>query len=59
MVVNGIKSDRSPFVSGVPQGTVLGPFLFSLQINDITLDIQSEIRLFADGVYDSNLSNAT
>ena len=29
-------------------GTVLGPLLFSLHINDITSDIESEIRLFAD-----------
>ena len=48
VVVNGVKSDRTPVVSGVPQGTVLGPLLFSLHINDITADIESEIRLFAD-----------
>ena len=48
VVVNGVKSGWAPVVSGVPQGTVLGPLLFSLHINDITSDIESEIRLFAD-----------
>ena len=48
VVVNGVQSDWAPVVSGVPHGTVLGPLLFSLHINDITADIDSEIRLFAD-----------
>ena len=48
VVVNGVKSDWAPVVSGVPQGTVLGPLVFSLHIHGITADIESEIRPFAD-----------
>ena len=48
VVVNGAKSDSAPVLSGVPQGTVPGPLLFSLYMNDISTDIDSEIRLFAD-----------
>ena len=48
VVFNGAKSEWIPVNSGVPQGTVLGPTLFNIFINDITNNINSEIRLFAD-----------
>jgi len=48
VVVNGSQSTWLPVTSGVPQGTVLGPLLFLLYINDISDNIKSEIRLFAD-----------
>ena len=48
VVVDGEFSDESPVVSGVPQGSVLGPLLFLAFINDIADNISSNIRLFAD-----------
>ena len=48
VVVNGVKSDWALVLLDVPQGTVLCPLLFSLYLNDMSSDIESEIRLFAD-----------
>ena len=38
MVVDGIETDFLDTNRGVPQGTVIGPFLFSLMVNDINLE---------------------
>jgi ribonucleases P/MRP protein subunit RPP40 len=46
--LSGVQSYWLPATSGVPQGTVLGPLLFLLYVNDIANDISSEIRHFAD-----------
>ena len=48
VVLNGSNSSWSPVISGVPQGTVLGPLLFLLYINDIVDNVASQVRLFAD-----------
>ena len=48
VVVSGIQSLSCSVSSGVPQEPVLGPALFLLYINDITLEIQSQVCLFAD-----------
>ena len=62
VVLNGVHSDWGSINSGVPQGSVLGPLLFLVYVNDLENGIKSSINFFADDtslfstVYDPNTS---
>jgi hypothetical protein len=48
VVLEGQTTNQVPVVSGVPQGTVLGPLFFLCHINDLPDCVKSQTRLFAD-----------
>ena len=47
-IVNGSSSKPIPVSSRVSQGSVLGPLLFLIYINDLPMNVESKVRLFAD-----------
>ena len=56
-VINNVNSETSFISCGVPQGSILGPLLFLLYINDLpNCNLLSDVRMYAD---DTNLTFAS
>ena len=48
MVLNGTSSHEYPVNAGILQGSILGPTLFLVYINDLSDDVICDIAIYAD-----------
>ena len=48
VVLHGSRSRWEKVLSGVPQGSILGPALFSIYVNDLPQSLSSSVFMFAD-----------
>ncbi len=57
-IINGVKSNERQAVCGIPQGSILGPLLFILYINDLPNHVSNvKVSMYADDTalyYNSN-----
>ncbi len=55
VVIDGFNSKWALVTSGVPQGSILGPVLFIIYMNDVDVGLNNRISKFAD---DTKISNS-
>ena len=51
VTMDGVCSDWADIKAGVPQGSILGPIIFLVYINDLIEVVSSDIRIFADDTF--------
>ena len=50
VILNGCAAEWTEVLSGVPQGSVLGPLLFLIYVNELSRIVNSSIKMFANDI---------